>query len=522
MRPRHGLRAAGFGLLLLLLLAEPASAQPVDDAGATQRGRELYEGQHTLPLMLAPGSAAPACVACHRPSGLGNFEGGLAVPPVAGPTLFKPLDRDTAHFFRASDRFRIRPAYDDAALARLLRSGVSPDGVTMHAAMPRVQIDDAQAADLAAYLRGLSAAPSPGLEGDDVYLASVSTPDADATRRDAMLATLARFVAQKNGQSRHEAQRSAQASQTHEMVMYTKYRVWHLAHWALQGAPDTWAQQLAQHQAARPVFALVAGIGRAEWAPVDAFCESARLPCLLPLVEAGAGAAAAPGFYGLHYHAGIDADATLAARLLREQGVPRVALWVDDDAAALGARVRATLQHEGIGVLPLATEPGSAVVSLLAPAAHAARLHAAADATHPVLWLAGTHAVGAAELDAALLGQARGWIVTPMRSGTELDRQLQRARIWMRQQGLQALPADVVAATLQAVTVLGEGLAHLDFAFTREYLLELLEHSLESVVPWSPYPRLSIGPGQRIAVKQTQWGEVRAGRIVEWRSERVR
>jgi hypothetical protein len=118
-------------------------------------------------------------------------------------------------------------------------------------------------------------------------------------------------------------------------------------------------------------------------------------------------------------------------------------------------------------------------------------------------------------------GRAGGWIVTPMRSGGELDRQLQRARAWMRQQGLQALPADVVACTLQAAIVLGEGLAHLDFAGTREYLLELLEHGLENMVPWSPYPPLAIGPGQRLAVKQSRFGELRDGGIT-WRSESLR
>ena len=481
------------------------------------RGRALYEGRPPLPLAQGEGNALQACVGCHRPSGLGNFEGGLAVPPIAGPTLFKPLDRDTAGFFRASARYRIRPAYDEASLARLLRTGITPDGVTLHAAMPRLRITDAQLADLAAYLRGLSAAASPGLTHDEVYLATISTPDADPQRRDAMLATLAKFIAQKNGQSRHEARRSTQATRTHEMVMYTKFRVWHLAHWALQGAPDTWAAQLAQWQAQRPVFAVVGGIGRADWAPVDAFCEQARLPCLLPLVEAGAGAAP-PGFYGLHYHPGIDADAALAARVLRERGLTQVQLWGEPGGEALRDRVAAVLRSAGLGVLmPGPGDAGAqAIVSLLAPAAHAETARKAHG--QPVVWLAGTHALGAAELAAAVPGLAGGWIVTPMRSGAELDRHLQRARIWMQQQGLQALPADVVASTLQAATVLGEGLAHMDFGFTREYLLELLEHSLENVIPWSPYPRLAIGPEQRVASRRSQLGEVRHG-AVEWRSE---
>ena len=150
----------------------------------------------------------------------------------------------------------------------------------------------------------------------------------------------------KNGQSRHEAQRAVQATRTREMAMYRKFRVWQLEHWALQGDASTWAAQLDARQAAAPVYALVAGIGAAQWAPVDAFCARRRLPCLLPLVEAGGGTA--PGFYSLHFHAGIDADLTLAARALREAGRMRVALW--HEAPALAERARGVLRREGVVV----------------------------------------------------------------------------------------------------------------------------------------------------------------------------
>jgi mono/diheme cytochrome c family protein len=485
----------------LFAVALPAQAADVE------RGRALYEGRIVLPVAAAAPMSA-ACSACHRPSGMGNFEGGLAVPPIAGPTLFKPLDRDTGRFFAASSRWRVRPAYDEASLGQLLRKGISPDGVTMGTAMPRYALADADLVDLTAYLRQLSEAPPPGLEAGMVRVATITTPDADPTRRDAMLATLQHFIAQKNGQSRHEAQRSVQSSRTREMVMYRKFRVWQLEHWALQGEPSTWGAQLDEWQSRQPVYAVVAGMGGAEWAPVDAFCARRRLPCLLPIVETGAGGA--PGFYSLHFHAGIEADASLAVRRLKAQGVHRVALW--GNAAGLAERVRGVLLREGITI----DADAPVVVSLLAPAAHAARLREfVAREAVTVVWLPGTHALGRAQLDAALPLTARGWIVTPMRTGELLDRQLKRTRLWLHGQGLDALPTDVAASTLQAVTVLGEGLVHVDFGFTPEYLLELLEHGLENVIPWSPYPRLAIGPDQRIASKGSWVGEVREGRV-DW------
>lgn len=505
----HGLTRGARWLAAVTL----AACALVANAADAERGRALYHG--SVPLRATGGSGPRACVACHRPSGMGNFEGGLAVPPIAGATLFKPFDRDTAHFFAASARYRVRPAYDLAALGTLLRSGVSPDGVTLHPAMPRYDIGGPDLADLAAHLQRLSSEPPPGIDDDTVRVATITTPDADPVRREAMLATLARFIEQKNGQSRHEAQRAKQATRTREMVMYRKFRVWQLAHWALQGEPATWAAQLDAWQGQQPVYAVVAGLGRGQWAPVDSFCERHRLPCLLPLVEAGGGAA--PGFYSLHYHAGIDLDALFAARVLKAQGAAAVALWADPVAPALAERVRQVLMREGLRVAADGVDEGAAaVVSLLDPAAQSARLRSVRSPRRPVAWLSGTHAIGQAELAATLPLMARGWVVSPMHTGEALDRQLQRTRIWLRSQGLAALPADVAASTLQAATVLGEGLAHADFGFTPEYLLELLEHGLENVVPWSPYPRLAIGPDQRVASKGSWVGAVGEAGLVDW------
>jgi hypothetical protein len=261
------------------------------------------------------------------------------------------------------------------------------------------------------------------------------------------------------------------------------------------------------------VYALVGGVGRAQWGPVDRFCERQRLPCLLPLVDAPGGAIA-DGFYNLHFHAGIELDTALAARALKAQGVDRYELRADAADAALAERVRQSLATAGMRETAAGTERGAAFVSLLAPAAHADWLRATRPAA-PVVWLAGTHPLGGVELDAALPLMAQGLIVTPLQTGARLDRQLQRAQLWLRAQGLGDLPVDVAASALQAAMVLGEGLAHADFNFTQEYLLELLEHSLENMVPWSPFPRLALGPGQRVASKGSWVGVVHQGEV-DW------
>ncbi|MGE4050030.1 MAG: c-type cytochrome [Piscinibacter sp.] len=484
-------------------------------AADADRGRALYEGREVL--RTAAGQAARACADCHRPSGMGTFEGRLAVAPITGPTLFQAYDPDVAHFFPPSAQYRVRPAYDEAKLAALLRSGVAPDGKVLNPAMPRYLLDDAQAADLAAHLRRLSAQAPPGIDADTVHLATVTVPGVDPARREAMLSTLRRFVEQKNGQSRHEVRRAELSLRTREMAKDRKYRVWDLQHWQLEGDASTWAAQLEALQARRPVFALIGGLGRSEWAPVDRFCERHRLLCLLPLVDAPA-----PNEgdrYSVHFHAGLGADARLAASLLRGHGASSFVVRGDPDDPAGARLVSQTLSGAGLR----AASPGDAgadIVSLLPPAAHVAWLRASRPQQR-VVWLAGAHALGAAQAAEITALTRSGWVVSPMQTGADLERQLRRARAWARANGLPDTQLDVTASTMLSAATLGEAMTHADFGFTPEYLLELLEHGLENMFPTSPYPRLSLGPGQRIASKGSWVGEIRpAGLAWQWQGTR--
>jgi hypothetical protein len=42
---------------------------------------------------------------------------------------------------------------------------------------------------------------------------------------------------------------------------------------------------LEKHYAEKPVFAVLSGIGRAEWDPVSQFCETSKVPCLFPSID---------------------------------------------------------------------------------------------------------------------------------------------------------------------------------------------------------------------------------------------
>ena len=193
-----GRRAAALILGLVVSIGAAAQPEPSADAGALALGARLYTDgllSSGMPLTgeragLAPAvGAAAACVNCHRPSGMGQVEGDVQMPPITGTFLFarRGEQRLTTMDPRISKLFnQAHDPYTDATLMRAIRDGVNSQGRQMSVLMPRYALDDAQLAPLIAYLRQLSAQWSPGVTPTQIHLATVVTPGdhcADSWRR---------------------------------------------------------------------------------------------------------------------------------------------------------------------------------------------------------------------------------------------------------------------------------------------------------------------------------------------------
>lgn len=195
------LRIARFGLAALvcallvaaLVLDRPAagaraaqqeSCTPLD--AAAQRGRRIFragetaagpiEGQLDRDTASLRGRDA-ACASCHGPTGAGNEEGGISVPSIQPERL-------------------LAARYDNASRAVALRRGRTPDGRVLRMPMPRYGLDDAELADLGAYLRCLGHDRDPGVTDDAVRVGAalpLSGPGAEvgAAVRDALTASFA-------------------------------------------------------------------------------------------------------------------------------------------------------------------------------------------------------------------------------------------------------------------------------------------------------------------------------------------
>lgn len=488
MKARAAMAALLAGLLVLPALAGDG-------------GRQLFEGGHpalrsaTLPTdgraPVPPEQAA--CAACHRPSGLGSFEGGSEVPPISSGTLATPWDPATTRRYAPSARLRVRPAYDAADLQRLLAEGRTPDGRQLTTLMPRYRLTLDDSAALLDHLNRLGTDPTPGVDDETVHFATVVAGEEGAAHAADLVAVLERFFSDRNAATRAETQRRASA-QRNEQVMYRRWRRWALHVWRLDGPPAGWAAQLAAHAARRPVFALLSGTGGPDWAPVHGFCEQQRMPCLFPVT---AQPGPARGFYSAYFDGGLAAQAAWLAGELAGSGAR---VQVLDDAPAAGAVVLAALRDGGRAATRGPRWDGAEiVVSPLAPAA-LARLLPAPGAYGPqrIVLLGGAGPATAAPELAPWRAQATiEWLVQQRADAAALA----RARAWWRARGLQPRDEAFAARVLFAATTALESLVHVDERFSREYCLEKLEHNLENMPPITGYPRLALGPNQRIAAR---------------------
>jgi hypothetical protein len=321
--------------------------------------------------------------------------------------------------------------------------------------------------------------------------------------------------------ARREALRHRDAPWT-EARMLNAYRTWEFDVWELSGPPDTWDSQLEAHYRRKPVFALIGGVSAGEWGPVHRFCERYGVPCLFP--NADAPVISGPGYYTVYFSRGVTLEAdALAAHLSAEpddtRRGPYVQVYRDDvTGRAAAAAFREALARSGVSGLREVRLPATGELpdDILEEARGGDR------PVNFVLWLPesdlrllGKRARGASPpgriyvsstlagtVAAAAIGPRNRevFVVHPFALPKGKGEQ-DRFRAWLASrkipQGDERLQANAFFAAAIAVETSAE---LLDF-FSRDYLLEKVEHMVEGTVTPSAYPRLSLGPGQRFASK---------------------
>ena len=350
-----------FALSLLLPVVALAQAPVSGPADELELGRRIYE-QGVLSSGELRGTRAgrapvtgadAACVNCHRRSGMGQVEGDVAVQPITGNFLFAQRgDKRIATMDpHVSKNFnQTHEPFTDATLAAAINGGVSIHGRAMNTLMPRYNLNKLELKALTVYLRQLSAQWSPGVSATHIRFATVITPDVDPVRRRVMIDMMRTIFRQKNsstvtpmqGRTRHHMVSAA------EMILGTE-RNWSLDVWELQGAPETWGEQLAARYRSQPVFALLSGVSSSTWQPVHDFCARERVPCWFPSVDAPATHQSPYVFY---FSGGVALEsAALAHHLLSQNELPRRVVQVYRDGEVGRSAAQAlTLALGGSGI----------------------------------------------------------------------------------------------------------------------------------------------------------------------------
>lgn len=494
------LRCGWLGLLLSLTL-QCALAWAADDT-LIAAGRRIYT-EGVLPSgeqltgqrfgnVTVQGREA-ACVQCHKRSGMGSVEGEVLVAPITGNYLFAPVDKSQLATMdpRRGKGFNLtHMPYDEASLARAVRTGVNVGGQTMHGLMPRYALDPSALNALSAYLHQLSVGWSLGAGEQVIRFATIVAPDLEPTRRKVVLDMLRLAVQQKNASTVLGQQHGGRHHMTSaaELVLGTE-RKWQLDVWELQGTPQTWRAQLENFYRQAPVFAVLSGAGAGTWEPVHDFCEAQQLPCWFPAIDLPP---AKPGdFYSVYFSAGVLLEADVLAKQLQQapEQPERVIQVFRDDEVGRGAAAQLRTALAGSGI---------ALVSRAWPVGDAPALAAALSQTHArdalVLWLRAEDASLLASIDppagaklffsGQLLGGEHGvpgtWkkqarLVYPYELPQKRALSLSYFHQWLRSKRLPLVDEALQSKVYFAASFMTDTLVEMLDNLHRDYLLERAE-----------------------------------------------
>ena len=469
-----------------------------------------------------------SCQSCHVRSGMGSTEGTVITQPTCGSWLYKPLQgaemspRSQARVPSRLDPPPVRPAYTDEGVARAIRLGKDPNDRVLDWVMPRYALGGRDMEILVYYLKNLSAAPSPGVDDTTIRFATVIGPGVSPEGRQAMLGPLEAHVRDHNSQSRPD-ERRAKSGPFYKEEKFAPYRRYALSVWELEGAPDTWPQQLDAFYRKAPVFALLGGITTGEWAPIHEFCERNHIPSLFPITDFPV--ISATDWYTLYFSKGWYQEGEAAARFLRRADeIPREPAVVqvyrnEPRGQALAEGFSGTRGTMGL--------PAAEDVELAAGAkidrVFWTELAAENRGAVLVLWLDGDDLSSIGELAAtelrppmvlassSMLGQAALSLPEAVRAFTFLTKadsfpkDEKRSRLaterWLEAKKLEITNLEIQAKMYFLGWTLAPMVKMMRDDFYRDYFFDIVDMMRDQYYAIAVYPRLSFGPGQRYASK---------------------
>jgi hypothetical protein len=269
------------------------------------------------------------------------------------------------------------------------------------------------------------------------------------------------------------------------------------------------------------------GLGAHSWRPIHEFSERFEVPCIFP--QTALPALGEPDFYTVYLSRGLTLEAQALARFLQDQGEGGAVVQVSrpDPASVAAADAFRNARVASGDPAPLervieqapdaafwqelaAQVPGATWVLWLPPQDLALAFAARGPGAGDVYLSTG---LGAADMARTASATGRVRLVHPLDLPEARAARLETARAWLHKSGIDLTDETVQMNAYLAATVTGMALSHSVDTWSREFLLERLEHRMGSSGELSVYPRLSLGPGQRYASKGSYIVQADAGRL---------
>ncbi len=512
--------------LCLMTLAFTANAEPLlSSSEDVELGRRIYmegilpsgeslKGQRMNAINVE--GATAACETCHRRSGMGSLEGNIAITPITGRFLFATEDNRPLALVdprAAKNLTRAHAPYTEATLGNALREGVNVNGQSLSPLMPKYTLSDAELKAVTAYLRQLSAEVSPGVDADTLHFATIVTAGVDPKQREVMVNMMRAAFAQRNASQQTYSGRMRSPL---DLVPRT-LRNWELSVWELQGAPETWSAQLIEMYRKEPVFAVISGLSNTTWAPVDAFCQQEKLPCLFPSVSLPP---AQSDFYSLYYSKGVTLEANVLGKYFRNLGdkAPHRLLQIyRDDELGRGAALALTEALKGMAITVenralTSQEPADVKVALKGLSSKDAVMMWLRPADLSTAFKSVPRQVPANAYVSGFLAEdavsvvSKAWkpyvrVVYPYELGAKRQKNATALKEWLKTWQLPLVAELVQSEVFFNLLFMTDLVSQMLDNLYRDYMIERAEDMLSQGSNVSAYPYLSLARGQRFASK---------------------
>jgi hypothetical protein len=364
--------------------------------------------------------------------------------------------------------------------------------------MPRYALSREQSDALVVYLQTLYPV-DPGVDAERLVLAVVIDRRLPEPVRKQHRRFLEQLVSMKNSGTRQEERRKRFAP-VQKIPEYRAYRKWVLDFWELESPVDQWPAELLARYRERPAFALYAPLLQSGFEQLAGFCETRSVPCLFPPLDA----AGETGFYSFVFDD--------VARRLEEyidqkhlQGRALHVLAADGNLhphepgaelepvpAAAWQRFRQRyrdlcgLQATVLVRLDDSVEPAEGVMECPTEARLQLRLLVSSSDGY--------------DRFERLAGQMDGPGVCVVGNYADPGRVKLRSRrveALTRRFGIDVIDSELLARDLFSFSLLADAINKLNGAFSRKYLLEVIEHMLNSFPNYTFFREISGAPNQR-------------------------